>query len=206
MSVWRNNGLSIVLALASMLMLAGMLLTGWSAFNDEAAHHGAAALSLTVYAVSGHFLSAVFENWESEFLQMSAFVVLTAFLYQRGSAESKDPDASSEVDEDPAGRRRDLAAPWPVRHGALLRGLYSYSLGIALGMLFVISFVLHLKYSTDAANLDALAHGEPGVNLWEHLVSAPFWFDRCRTGNRNFYRHLPWWSCRSSSGSRAPRN
>jgi hypothetical protein len=36
------------------------------------------------------FLAATFENWQSEFLQLLAMVVLTSFLIHRGSAESKD--------------------------------------------------------------------------------------------------------------------
>ena len=45
-------------------------------------------------------MESVFENWESEFLQMALYVWLTSFLYQRGSAESKDPDKPEDVDED----------------------------------------------------------------------------------------------------------
>jgi hypothetical protein len=72
-----------------------MGLTGLSVYNEELVKHGQVAVSASQYARSGHFLSALFENWESEFLQMSAYVVLTAFLYQRGSAESKDPDENA---------------------------------------------------------------------------------------------------------------
>ena len=43
----------------------------------------------------------MFENWESEFLQMAVYVMLTAWLFQRGSVESKDPDSAAPQDEDP---------------------------------------------------------------------------------------------------------
>ena len=69
-----------------------MALTGFEHENSQRLAHGQALLTLGAYLVSGSFLSAVFENWESEFLQMSAYVMLTAILFQRGSAESVDPD------------------------------------------------------------------------------------------------------------------
>ena len=57
--------------------------------NEELASHGAPAIGFGDYLVSGSFVEAVFENWESEFLQMAAYVVLTIFLLQKGSSESK---------------------------------------------------------------------------------------------------------------------
>jgi hypothetical protein len=91
----RDNGLTIVLAAATLVTAVGMIFTGQSFYKDELVHHGSEAVSLGKYLVSGHFFSALFENWESEFLQMSAYVILTAFLFQGGSAESKDPDEAA---------------------------------------------------------------------------------------------------------------
>lgn len=64
------------------------------------------------------------ENWESEFLQMSAFVVLTAFLFQKNSIESKDPDKTEEVDRDPRKARKRRDVPWPVKKGGLILTIY----------------------------------------------------------------------------------
>jgi hypothetical protein len=86
----KNNGLTIVLMLLFLVSLTGQLLTGWHVANEEASRHGRAMTSFVAYSVGPEFLSTLFENWESEFLQMAAYVVLTAFLMQRGSAESKD--------------------------------------------------------------------------------------------------------------------
>ncbi|WP_438754492.1 DUF6766 family protein [Pararhizobium sp. O133] len=182
----KDNGLTIVLAILSMATIGGMLLTGWSVYNHELAEHGAAQIGLSAYASSGHFLSSLFENWESEFLQMSAYVMLTAFLFQRGSAESKDPDSPSEVDEDPAGKADDPNAPWPVRAGGWARTAYSYSLGIALASLFVLTFVLHLGYSAEAENAEALMHGQPATSLIAHLGSAQFWFESFQNWQSEF--------------------
>ncbi|MCA1404224.1 hypothetical protein I6F26_16180 [Ensifer sp. IC3342] len=175
MSFLRDNGLTIALFVLTSATIAGMVVSGVYTFNHDVALHGGTAVTVISYIASGHFLSALFENWESEFLQMSAYVCLTAFLFQRGSAESKDPDGSKA--DDPICRISDPAAPWPVRRGRALRTFYSYSLGIALVALFVLSFVLHLRASAAAANLNAAAHGEPVSHVWTHLFSSEFWFE-----------------------------
>ncbi|MBW6424902.1 hypothetical protein KX729_25990 [Rhizobium sp. XQZ8] len=182
----RDNGLTIVLVVLSLLTVAGMLLTGWSVYNEELAEHGAEHLALSSYALSGHFLSAIFENWESEFLQMSAYVMLTAILFQRGSAESKDPDKPASQDGDPKLKQGDAKAPGPVRTGGISRAVYSYSLGIALALLFILSFLLHLRYSAEDANAEALMHGEPALPILQHLGSAQFWFESFQNWQSEF--------------------
>ena len=150
MRFFRDNGLTIVLLTATLVTLVGMLLSGWQSFNQELAEHGSPQLTLLEYARSGNFLSALFENWESEFLQMSTYVVLTAFLFQRGSAESKDPDESSPKDEDLRFTPTILTYRALSEPRRLAQKLYAYSLGITLVILFVASFVLHLLGSAHA--------------------------------------------------------
>ncbi|MGJ7043452.1 hypothetical protein J2Y63_006736 [Shinella sp. BE166] len=182
----RDQGLTIVLTALSLLTIGGMLLSGWSVYNDQLSEHGSAHIGLADYAFSGHFLSAIFENWESEFLQMSAYVMLTAVLFQRGSAESKDPDSTAAQDQDPREAQDKVDAPWPVRVGGFARALYSYSLGLALALLFILSFVLHLRYSAEDANAEAFMHGQPPVSLFEHLGSAQFWFESLQNWQSEF--------------------
>ncbi|MDP9563404.1 UNVERIFIED_ORG: hypothetical protein J2740_004616 [Rhizobium nepotum] len=186
MRLFRDNGLTIVLVLASLLTIGGMLTTGWAVHNEELAQHHAVPLTLFSYVKSGHFLSALFENWESEFLQMSAYVMLTAFLFQRGSSESKDPDEAASQDEDPARKKDDPKVPWPVKAGGVVRTIYSYSLGLVLFFLFIFSFVLHLKYSADAATSEATMHGGHATTLFAHLGSAEFWFESFQNWQSEF--------------------
>src|SRR5688500_18684545 len=86
----RNNGLSLVLLAIFVVCLVGQSLAGLLAYNEEQRAHGQAALGYLGYLVSGHFVESVFENWESEFLQMGAFVILTVSLRQKGSSESRE--------------------------------------------------------------------------------------------------------------------
>jgi hypothetical protein len=143
----RDNGLSLVLFALFLASIVGQSLAGWYALGAELAIHGQPPPSLRAYLAGGHFLSATFENWESEFLQMTIYVVLTAVLIQKGSPESRDPDRSQ--DEPPA---RSPNAPWPARKGGVWLRLYAHSLSIALLVLFGLSFWLHLLGSTRRAN------------------------------------------------------
>ncbi len=90
---------------------------------------------------------------------MAAYVVLTALSYQRGSAESKDPDKREDVDDDPHAHVGDPAANSTVRAGGWLLGVYQHSLSIALFLLFVVSFVLHLIASAKEDCAEKLMHG-----------------------------------------------
>lgn len=93
---FRNNGLSLVLATLFLVFWAGQAVSGWKVHNEDAALHQQPPADFPAYLRSGHFWQATGENWESEFLQMGAYVMLTCFLFQKGSAESKDPEHPDE--------------------------------------------------------------------------------------------------------------
>lgn len=147
----RDNGLSLALFLLFLLSIFGQVLAGWHSLNQELSEHGRTAIGLPACLCSGHFLSATFENWESEFLQMAVYVVLTGLLRQQGSPESK----SAEDEQDGAVV---AASPWPVRRGGWVLRIYAHSLSLTLALLFLLSFGLHLAGSTRRANDEALRH------------------------------------------------
>ncbi|WP_306224302.1 DUF6766 family protein [Bosea beijingensis] len=172
----RDNGLTLALSAMFLVSLIGMALTGHASRNQELVEHGQAALGLGAYLSGGTFLSALFENWESEFLQMAVYVVLTAMLFQRGSAESRDPD-DPERDGD--------EVPWRDRH-PILAWLYERSLGIALAVLFIISFVLHWWFSMVAANQEAALHGRAPQSALEYLGDSELWFESFQNWQSEF--------------------
>ncbi|AZO82050.1 MULTISPECIES: DUF6766 family protein [unclassified Bosea (in: a-proteobacteria)] len=178
--ILRDNGLTIVLMALFIGSLAGMAWTGWHAHNQERAVHGVTSTPFLEYLTGGSFISALFENWESEFLQMASYVVLTAVLVQRGSAESKDPDERE--DEVPLGSD----SPWPARQGGWKRALYARSLGITLILLFLISFGLHFWGSLHAANAEALQHGQPHLAAADYLLDSRFWFESFQNWQSEF--------------------
>src|SRR5688500_4271025 len=82
--IWRHFGLSIVLTILFLGCLVGQIFTGWYDHNNEQREHGQSTVGLGEYLTTGHFLEATAENWESEFLQMGMYVILAAFLFQKG--------------------------------------------------------------------------------------------------------------------------
>jgi hypothetical protein len=175
---FRDNGLTITLVAMFLFSALGMIWSGHAAYNEELREHGSAAIGLLSYLKSGDFLSALFENWESEFLQMSAYVMLTAMLFQRGSAESRDPDNPDRPDDElpAAARRRNPILSW----------LYAYSLGITLALLFLISFAFHWWASLTAANEEALRHGGEVQSLGDYILDAQLWFESFQNWQSEF--------------------
>jgi hypothetical protein len=182
----RDNGLTLVLTLLFLISILNQSLVGLAEYNEDQREHGRAPITYMDYITSAHFGESVFENWESEFLQMALYVFLTAFLFQRGSAESKDPDKTENVDEDPERHASDPDAPYPVRAGGLLLKLYKYSLSLVLFLLFTFSFVLHLITSTNENCRKQSAHAEPCTTAVEHLESSTFWFESFQNWQSEF--------------------
>jgi hypothetical protein len=181
----RDNGLTIALLLLFLGSLFGHWLAGAHFQNEELARHGQHPISAIAYLKEPLFLSTVFENWESEFLQMSAYVVLTAVLVQRGSAESADPEEPPR-DADLSAKSRKPDAPRALRKGPVVRWIYAHSLGIALFVLFVASFTLHWLFSAKEAAAEAAMHGAPAESLFGHLTSAQMWFESFQNWQSEF--------------------
>ncbi|RYZ24628.1 MAG: hypothetical protein EOO16_00420 [Chitinophagaceae bacterium] len=182
--MWQNNGLSIVAFGAFLVAIVGQVVTGLHQYNQEQIEEGGKVLTVWPYLLSGHFLEATFENWESEFLQMAMFVVLTAFLYQRGSAESNDPD---DPDEDkPKEPVKPEDVPWPVRRGGWVLKLYKNSLGLSLFLLFVLSFILHWFGSLKSYNHDQLLKGAPLETAIGFLGNSKLWFESFQNWQSEF--------------------
>jgi hypothetical protein len=182
----RQNGLSLVLGALFLGSTAAQIGFGLAAYNEERAHHGLVAVAVGTYLTSGHFVEALFENWESEFLQMGLFIVLSVKLRQKGSAESKPLDEDSESDEDPRRHAKDPKAPWPVRKGGAVLVLYENSLAIAFFLLFVGSFVFHAVGGLLKTNEENLAEGRPVETLMDYWTSSQFWFESFQNWQSEF--------------------
>jgi hypothetical protein len=182
----RENGLSLAMAGLFVAALCGQIAAGMKECNDDRVEHGMAALRLADYVTSAHFLEAVFENWESEFLQMGMFVILTIFLRQKGSSESKQLEGREEVDEDPKRTRRGRDVPWPVRRGGWVLRLYEYSLSIALLSLFGLSFAMHAFGGHALHNEELTQHGRATLSFFEYLASSRFWFESFQNWQSEF--------------------
>ena len=173
----RARSLTLVMMGCFSVFLAGQVWTGWYDHNDALAEHGAAAVTLRAYLTTGHMWEALFENWESEFLQMAAFVTFTAVLVQQGSPESRRLGALELVDADPREFAQLPDVPWPVRRGGWVLFVYERSLGLVLFLLFAISWMGHALGGWSEYVHDQRLHGEPGVTLFTYVSSSRFWFE-----------------------------
>jgi hypothetical protein len=180
----RDNNLSVACLALFVTFAIGLALTGHREFNADQVEHGERTISFWTYLADSHYWQALSENWESEFLQMGAYVLLTVFLVQKGSAESKDPDAHDPVDDEADGS--DPNAPWPVRAGGLWSKLYENSLVIAFAVLFLASFVLHAVSGAHEFSAEQQTHGEAGVTTLEYLRTSQFWFESFQNWQSEF--------------------
>ena len=183
--LFKNNGLTIVLMLLFLGSLIGQWLTGVHFENQQLIEHGEPPIGALAFLSDPQFLSTVFENWESEFLQMSAYVVLTAFLFQKGSAESEDPDSPAR-DGRLSNVRHSKNVPALARRDPVARWLYAHSLGIALLILFAISFVLHWLFSARLAADEAAMHGGTAESFGQYLASPQLWFESFQNWQSEF--------------------
>ena len=178
MRTWaKEHGLLLANAGLFVVFFGGMILSGAAAYSEEQAAHGQQAVSVLEYLATGNFVEATFENWESEFLQMAMYVILTVFLFQKGSSESKPMGKKAPQDQDPRDATIKDATPWPVKRGGLVLKVYEHSLSLLLLALFIASFTLHAFGGTSAYNEEQLSHGQPTITVLEYLGTSQFWFE-----------------------------
>ncbi|MFD2966240.1 DUF6766 family protein [Sphingobacterium bambusae] len=178
-----KNSLSIVFLALFVAALFGQTIFGWKVYNSELADVGQRPLNLLYYLRSGHFISATFENFQSEFLQMMLYVVLTIFLRQIGSAESKKLNEKEPVDRDPIPT---LDAPRPVRSGGWRLKLYKHSLSISFAFLFVFSWAMHLVGSFRYYNDELGMVNKPSIDLVSFISKPDFWFESLQNWQSEF--------------------
>lgn len=183
----RKHGLSLALFGIFVLVQVGLSFVGNQQHNQERAEHGEPPIGYLQYLVSPAFMEATMENWESEFLQMFAYVILTAFLYQEGSAESKKLDEPEPVDRDPRLSRNKKDVPWPVRKGGIVLKIYENSLSLALFLLFALSFTLHAISGARLHSEQALQHGGEAVSVVQYLATSQFWFECFQNWQSEFF-------------------
>jgi hypothetical protein len=176
---------SVMLGLFAIL-LVGQSVVGHAVNNEDLREHGQPPISYPEYLTDGHFIEAVFENWESEFLQMAAFVVFTVFLRQKGSPESKDLRGEEPVDRDPQQSRRQKNVPWPVRRGGLWLRIYENSLSLALILLFAFSFAMHAVGGAAEYSSEQLEHGGQAVGPLAFVTTSQFWFESLQNWQSEF--------------------
>jgi hypothetical protein len=179
-----ENSLTLIMTTLFVFALIGQIVAGFNVYNADQIEHGEQPINIGAYLTSGHFGEAVFENWESEFLQMGLFVLLTVSLRQKGSPESKSLEGHEDVDRQPDPNHP--GAPWPVRAGGLAATLYANSLVIALFALFAFSFALHVVTGAAEYSAEQIAHGASAVSPIQYLTTSTLWFESFQNWQSEF--------------------
>jgi hypothetical protein len=183
---FRENGLSLVLLALFLVFWAGQSITGHREYNQDQREHRQPTLSYGQYVQSAHFWESTAENWESEFFQMFGYVILTAVLYQKGSAESKKLGEQEKVDREPR-RRKGRETPGPVRRGGWVLKLYEHSLSLAFFLFFAISILVHAISGAAVYNQDQAAHaGGEALTVLQYAGTSRFWFESLQNWQSEF--------------------
>ncbi|MGH3351121.1 MAG: DUF6766 family protein [Nocardioides sp.] len=173
----KENSLSLVFGLLFLAALVGQAFAGWQQLNDELLADGLHQLSLGRYLTSASFAVDVTENWQSEYLQFLLYVVFTVWLLQRGSPESKAlHSAGQESDkEQKIGEHSQPDSPRLARVGGLRTALYSRSLGIVMGSIFLLSWLVQSVAGWAAYNETRLQQLRDPISWPSYLANADFW-------------------------------
>ena len=175
--VLRENGLALAFTGLLLVALVGQALTGVARYNESARDAALPILTLAEYVTSSQFAVDVAENWQSEYLQFLLYILLTVWLVQRGSPESKPIDkAGRESDEDQkVGPHADESSPRWARVGGWRTALFSRSLGLVMGCIFLGSWVAQFVAGRSAYNADQIQHKAAEVSWLGYVTGAEFW-------------------------------
>jgi len=176
-AAWRHNSLTIVFGLLLLVFVAGQAVSGLAEYNETARTDGLQEISLLRYLSSSSFAVDLLENWQSEYLQFTLYILLTVWLVQRGSSESKKPgDEGRGSDEDElVGRHARPDSPRWAQVGGWRRSIYSHSLLIVMGTVFVLSWCAQAVTGRVTENQQRMRDLLDPVGLGDYVVSPDFW-------------------------------
>jgi hypothetical protein len=173
----RENSLGLGFGALFLGTVVAQAFVGHADFNaGQAAHHGD-PIALSRYVLSSNFGVDVLENWQSEYLQFTLYIVGTVWLLQKGSPESKELDkAGGESDRDQkVGEHATPDSPKWARVGGLRTRIYSNSLLLVMGTIFVLSWLGQSITGRIAYNAEQFDHQQAAVS-WPGYVATPdFW-------------------------------
>jgi hypothetical protein len=173
----RDNSLGLAFGALFLGALVGQAIAGHADFNQRQLSEGLDPVSLGRYLTSASFAVDVAENWQSEYLQFFLFILFTVWLVQKGSPESKKPDEvglESDGDQQVGPYARPESPAWAKARG-WRRILLSNSLGLVMGVLFLLSWLAQSVAGVVAFNEERLANLEEPVSWLEYLVQPDFW-------------------------------
>jgi uncharacterized protein (DUF486 family) len=173
----REQSLTLCFTVLFLAALIGQALVGHADFNHEQAAHQEEAISLGTYVTSSVFWVDVMENWQSEYLQFTLFILATVWLVQRGSTESKQPgeEGGETAAEQRIGRHAEPDSPEWAKAGGLRTLVFSNSLLALMAAIFIGSWFAQALTGRVQYNATQLDHQEAPLSLIAYLGSSDFW-------------------------------
>jgi len=173
----KHNGLSVIFLVLFLAALVGQAFAGHGDFNEDQLRHNDPTMSFGRYVLSSQFGVAVLENWQSEYLQFTLFILTTVWLLQRGSPESKElhkAGRESDADQLVGDHVRNDSPRWAKLDG-LPRKLYENSLLIVMATIWVGSWFAQSITGVSAYNTERLDHHQIPVSWIDYLGRPDFW-------------------------------
>ncbi|MFD0864921.1 DUF6766 family protein [Tessaracoccus lubricantis] len=173
----RDNSLSIGFGVLLLLALIGQAFAGVAQYNLEARTAGLAEIGLWRYVTSSTFAVDVAENWQSEYLQFTLYILLTVWLVQRGSSESKPPEEAGSEDDakEMVGEFAQPDSPESAKVGGWRTGVYSVSLTLVMFTIFVLSWAAQAVAGRVAYNEERMRDLLDPLSLGDYLLQPEFW-------------------------------
>lgn len=194
MRLVKNSSLSLFFFGLFALSVIFQAIVGHRLFNEDEVTHAALVhetpdtISFGRYIFSSHFGQSLMENWQSEYLQFSLMVLATIWLLQRGSTESKELDkAGRESEKDQMlGEHAKQDSPKWARVEGFRRFVYSNSLLLVMGFIFICSWFAQSVTGWSEHNADQLTHHDVTISWLEYVGSSSFWFDTLQNWQSEF--------------------
>jgi uncharacterized protein DUF6766 len=177
MSFARRHGISLFFGAILLASLIGQSVAGLHQFNANAIEHNSDTYGWFRYVTSSEFGGDVLENWQSEFLQFFLYILATVWLMERGSSESKTEDdlgRMSDQSQFVGGYAKQNSPRW-ARLGGLRQRLYENSLGLAMLLCFIGSWLGQSVADWRAFNHEQLDHHSSTISWGEYWTNADFW-------------------------------
>ena len=173
----RDNSLGLVFGLLFLIVLVAQAFAGHADFNQQQLSSGMEPVGLGRYLTSASFAADVSENWQSEYLQFFLYILLTVWLVQKGSPESKKPGEQgldSDEEQKVGAYATEDSPAWARRRGFRL-ALLSNSLGLVMGLIFVASWLTQSIAGAAAYNEEQLRDLQAPVTWAQYLAEPDFW-------------------------------
>ena len=173
----RENGLTLFFTALFAVCLIAQALVGHTDYNNDELAHGGEPIGLGAFVTSSAFWVDVMENWQSEYLQFTMFILVTVWLVQRGSTESKQPgEEGGETDEEQkVGRHAGRDSPPWAKAGGWRTVVFANSLVALMAFIFIGSWFAQAVTGRIEYNAEQLEHRQPAVSLLGYMGSADYW-------------------------------